>query len=102
MVYIHERVMAKSKTARQLERHLKGAANHHRIEILQLIARRKAITLQEIVEALSANEKTIGEHTRRLFVAGLIQKKYRGSFVEHSLSPYGQIFVEFIQHLQAL
>lgn len=85
------------KTAKQMERHLKGMANHYRIEILLLIAEQDAITLEDIVKVLEANEKTIGEHTRRLYVAGLIKKKYRGKFVEHSLSPYGKTFVRFLE-----
>ena len=89
--------MGKVKTAKQMERHLKGIANHYRIEILLLIAERDGITLEDIVETLGANEKTIGEHTRRLYQAGLIKKKYRGKFVEHTLSPYGKTFVRFLQ-----
>ena len=80
-----------------MERHLKGMANHYRIEILLLIAERDGITLEDIVETLGANEKTIDEHTRRLYHAGLLNKKYRGKFVEHTLSPYGKTFVHFLQ-----
>ncbi|MDP3770392.1 MAG: ArsR family transcriptional regulator, partial [bacterium] len=69
--------MAKIKTAKQMERHLKGMANHYRVEILLLIAANDGITLENIVKTLEANEKTIGEHTRRLYVAGLVNKKYR-------------------------
>ena len=83
-----------------MEWHLKGMANHHRIDILLLIAAREEITLEDIVETLEANEKTIGEHTRRLFQAGLINKKYRGKFVEHTLSPYGKTFVRFLKFFQ--
>lgn len=83
-----------------MERHLKGMANHYRIEILLLIAEREGITLENIVETLEANEKTLGEHTRRLCNAGLVNKKYRGKFVEHSLSPYGKIFVRFLKLFQ--
>jgi len=83
-----------------MERHLKGIANHYRIEILLLVASRAKATLEEIVEALQANEKTIGEHTRRLYQAGLIDKKYRGKFVEHTLSPYGEKFVSFLKSFQ--
>ena len=93
----YNETMAKLKTAKQMERHLKGVANHYRIEILLLIAERNGITLEDIVETLGANEKTIGEHTRRLYQAGLINKKYRGKFVEHTLSPYGKTFVRFLQ-----
>lgn len=83
-----------------MERHLKGMANHYRIEILFLVAEHEGITLEDIVEALGANEKTIGEHTRRLYQAGLINKKYRGKFVEHTLSPYGKTFVQFLKSFQ--
>ena len=83
-----------------MERHLKGMANHYRIEILLLIAKRNSITLGDIVDTLAANGKTIGEHTRRLYQAGLLNKKYRGKFVEHTLSPYGKTFVRFLQSFQ--
>lgn len=92
--------MGKMKTAKQMERHLKGMANHYRIEILLLIAGHENITLEDIVKALEANEKTIGEHTRRLYQAGLINKKYKGKFVEHTLSPYGKTFVSFLKAFQ--
>lgn len=89
--------MAKIKTAKQMERHLKGIANHYRIEILLILAKQENITLEEIIEAVNGNGKTIGEHVRRLFTAGLVNKKYRGKFVEHSLTPYGKTFVKFLE-----
>ena len=92
--------MGKVKTAKQMERHLKGMANHYRIEILLLVAKNDNITLDGITESLGANPKTIGEHTRRLHNAGLINKKYRGKFVEHALSPYGKLFVHFLKSFQ--
>jgi len=94
--------MNKLKTAKQMERHLKGVANHHRIEILLLIAIEDKITLDDIIKKLEGNKKTIGEHTRRLHIAGLINKNYRGKFVEHSLSPYGKTFVNFLKSFQSL
>lgn len=97
MDVVYNNDMAKMKTAKQIERHMKGVANHYRIEILFLTAERDGITLGDIVETLGANEKTIGEHTRRLYQAGLLNKKYRGKFVEHTLSPYGKNFVKFLE-----
>ena len=90
------------KTAKQMERHFKGIANHYRIEILLLIAEKQRITLDDIISAIGGNEKTIGEHTRRLYQAGLINKKYRGKFVEHTISPYGKIFVDFLRLFQKM
>ena len=83
-----------------MERHLKGVSNHYRIEILLLVAGKEGITLDNIVETIGANSKTLGEHTRRLVHAGLINKKYRGKFVEHALSPYGKTFVNFLKLFQ--
>lgn len=40
-----------------MERHLKGMANHYRIEILLHIANNDRATLDDIVTALGANEK---------------------------------------------
>ena len=94
--------MTKIKTPKQMERHLKGIANHYRIAVLLLISAREGITLEEIIENLNGNPKTIGEHTRRLAVAGLLNKKYNAKFVEHSLSPYGKVFVEFLKTVQKL
>src|SRR3989344_1730963 len=99
---VYNVTMLKIKTAKQMERHLKGVANHYRIEILLLIAKRDGITLDGIIETLGANGKTIGEHTRRLYQAGLLNKKYRGKFVEHTLSPYGKTFVRFLQSFQKI
>ena len=84
------------KTAKQIERHIKGVANHRRIEILFLVADRQNITLDQIAEKLNCNIKTISEHTRRLVQAGLVNKKYLGKSVQHSLTPYGKILHRFI------
>ena len=85
------------KTARQLERYCKGAANHRRVDILFLASRRENLTLEEIADSLGGNIKTISEHTRRLVQAGLLNKKYKGRCVGHSLSPYGKMFVSFLK-----
>lgn len=85
------------KTAKQMERHLKGMANHYRIEILLAVAEEGGITLERIIEKIGANGRTIGEHTRRLHLAGLINKRHNGKFVEHNLSPYGKMFVRFLK-----
>ncbi len=99
---LYNLVMAKVKTGKQMERHLKGMANHYRIEILLMIADTDGITLEEIIKNLGANEKTIGEHVRKLSVAGLVNKKHRGKFVEHTLSPYGKIFTKFLDAFSRL
>jgi len=85
------------KTAKQLERYFKGAANHRRIDILFTVERNDGIIVEEIADALEANFKTISQHTRSLVHAGLLNKKYRGRQVTHSLSPYGKSFLRFMK-----
>ena len=85
------------KTSKQLERYFKGAANHRRISILGLVGKSEGITVEEIADELDANFKTISQHTRSLVQAGLLNKKYRGREVTHSLSPYGQSFLRFMK-----
>lgn len=92
----------KTKTPKQLERHFKGVANHHRIEIIKLVSESEEISLERIAEESNSNIKTISEHTRRLVQAGLLNKKYFGRAVHHSLSPYGKIFAKFIKESERM
>ena len=92
----------KTKTPKQLERHFKGVANHHRIEIVKLVALRQEISLEGIADELNSNIKTISEHTRRLVQAGLLNKKYFGRTVHHTLSPYGKVFARFIKESERM
>lgn len=85
------------KTAKQLERHFKGVANHWRVDILLLVSENDGLAVEDIAEKLNGNFKTISEHTGRLVRAGLLNKKHRGRKVVHSLSPYGKFFIKFIK-----
>lgn len=92
----------KIKSPKKLERHFKGVANHRRIQILLLVARKPGIILEQIMDELQGNQKTFSEHTRRLVAAGLIEKSYAGRMVEHRLTPYGKVFIDFIRSFSNL
>jgi len=85
------------KTSKQLERYFKGAANHWRIAILDIVGKNEGITVEDIANKLEANFKTISQHTKSLVQAGLLNKKYQGRNVTHALSPYGKRFLKFIK-----
>lgn len=85
------------KTPKQLERYFKGVANHWRIAILQLVMKNDGLAVDEIARELGGDFKNISQHTHRLVRAGLLNKSYRGRQVIHSLSPYGQRFIKFIE-----
>ena len=80
-----------------MEKIFKGVANHRRIDILALVARRDGVNVENIAEALNCNFKTISAHTHKLVQAGLLQKKYLGQNVLHSLSPQGRKLLSFLQ-----
>ena len=85
------------KTSRQLERYFKGAANHWRIDILSVVEKNNNIHVEGIAQKLAGNLKTISQHVRSLVHAGLLNKKYRGRQVTHTLSPYGKSFLVFMK-----
>jgi predicted transcriptional regulator len=85
------------KDSRKLERVFKGVSNHWRIEILKLIKKSPEITLLDISYKLNANFTTISEHTKKLVTAGLVNKKYVGREVAHTLSPYGEKVLKTLQ-----
>jgi len=92
--------ISKKKSPKQIERHLKGVANHRRIEILFLIASNKGITVDKITKRLNCNFKTISVHTQSLAQAGLIRKDYQGRAEVHELSPYGKTLYNFLKTFQ--
>lgn len=84
------------KTPKDLERLIRGVSNHRRIQILAYVAKHKNTTMEQLSEALECNFKTISGHTQKLAYAGLIQKKYLGQNVLHSLTEHGKQVHSFL------
>ena len=91
--------MNKEKTSKQLERHFKGVANYHRIDMLVLINKQPEITVDQIASILKLNIKTTSQHLIKLNHAGLVNKKYEQNTMTQSLSPYGKKFITLINSL---
>lgn len=87
-------------TYRQLERVVKGFANHRRIEILILLKKEPELSVQEIAQKTKINIKTASDHIRRLAIAGLVIKRNHINFVRHKLSPRGLAILEFLRILE--
>jgi predicted transcriptional regulator len=88
------------KKLRQLERIVKGFANHRRIQILQLLDSSPELSLFEIANTLRINFKTASEHVRRLAIAGLVMKRNEGNMVRHALSDRGKSILKFLRILE--
>ena len=84
----------------QLERRVKGFSSHRRIQIMLLLDSEPGISLLDIAEKTKTNFKTSAEHTRRLRLAGMITKKYRGNMIAHKLSSRGQTVLRFLRTLE--
>lgn len=84
---------------RALERILKGVANHWRLRILFLLREEPNLPLIDIASRLDGNFKTISEHTKKLFQSGLIEKRYKGQMVLHSISSLGDRFLSRIKNI---
>ncbi len=86
-----------TRTPKQLERHMKGVANHHRIKILMLVGKYPNLSVDEITQRIDGHFKTISMHTLKLAQSGLMDKSYEGLTVRHRLSPYGKRIYDFLR-----
>lgn len=88
------------KKTRELERIIKGVANHRRIQIMELIFREPELSVLDVSDKLGVNFKTISEHIRRLATAGLVMKRSDGTSIRHKLTVRGAIILKFLRTLE--
>lgn len=95
------RSVVRSQRARtkQLERIVKGFANHRRIEMLETLARQPDLCVGEISEILEIEMKTASEHLRRLSLAGLVNKRNDNRRVLHTLTDTARGILKFLGSL---
>ena len=89
-----------NKSYYQLERIIRGVANHRRIEILELLRKQPELSLIDISKILNVNFKTISEHIRRLATAGFVLKRSDGSSVRHRITIRGLATLKFLRTLE--
>jgi len=92
--------MHKKRNYNSLERIIKGFANHHRLQILDLLKFQPELSVVEISEILNVNLKTISEHVQKLAIAGLVIKRHSGKSVRHKLTPRSKIVLTFLRTLE--
>lgn len=87
-------------TARQLERIIKGFANHRRIQILDLLKRVPELSVEDIAEELNIGYVNASDHVRKMAIAGLLMKRSEGNKVRHKLTPRGETILVFCKKLE--
>jgi len=90
----------KSKSYYQLERIVRGVANHRRIEILELLHEKPELSVLDISEVLQVNFKTISEHVRRLAATGMILKRSDGNSVRNKITNRGLAILKLLRTLE--
>jgi len=85
------------KSYYQLERFVKGFANHRRIEILKTLKNKPELSLIDISRILNINFRTASDHIKKLAVAGLILKRSDGLNVRHKITDKGLSVLKFLK-----
>ena len=89
-----------NKTYYDLERIVKGVANHRRIEILEILVKKSEMSVAEVADKLKLNFKTASEHIRRLTISGLLMKRSDGHNIRHKLTKRGELILKFLRILE--
>lgn len=88
------------KTDRELERIIKGVANHRRLQILALLHKEPELSVQEIAEALKSEMKNISAHINKMAISGLVMKRSDNKAVRHKLTKRGEVILTFVRMLE--
>lgn len=80
---------------KKIEKMVKAFANHRRIQILELLESDSNMTVDGISKRLEVGFFTISDHIRKLYDAGLVEKRYRGRFVLNSITKSGKKILSF-------
>lgn len=86
--------------SRELERIIKGFANHRRIEILELLKREPELSVEDISERLKIGYPNASDHVRKMAIAGLVMKRNDGAAVRHKLTSRGEHILMFCKRLE--
>ena len=87
-------------TSRQLERIVKGFANHRRLDILTLLQKTPELSVEEIADKLSIGYQNASDHIRKMAVAGLVAKRSDGVSVRHKLTSRAADILVFCKKLE--
>ena len=88
------------KSHRELERIVKGFANHNRIKILGLLGKEPNLSVQEISDEVKSDFKNVSAHITKMAIAGLVIKKSEGNIVRHRLSRRGKSILQFVRIIE--
>ncbi|HBB49490.1 TPA: hypothetical protein DEQ22_00175 [Candidatus Nomurabacteria bacterium] len=89
-----------NKTNKELERIVKGFANHRRLQVLELLYKEPELSVQEISGKLKSEFKNISAHINKMAIAGLVMKRSAGNLVRHKLTNRGKSILKFVRIME--
>ena len=94
------RVVGREKSPVQLEKVFKSVAHHHRLNILNLLHAEPWLSVHTISQRLSIGYLNTSDHIRKLYLAGLVIKKAKGTSVVHLVTKRGEDVLVFCKKLK--
>jgi len=88
------------KTNRELERIIKGFANHRRLQILKLLGKEPELSVMEVAEKVKSDIKNISAHINKMAIAGLVMKRNDINSVRHKLTKRGKAILQFVRIME--
>lgn len=85
---------------RQMERVVKGFANHRRLQILELLKEEPELSVDDVAEKLRIGYENASDHIRKMAIAGLVLKRNDGPSVRHKLTPRAESILVFCKKLK--
>jgi len=85
---------------RNVERIVKGFANHNRLRILELLEKEPELSVLDIADRLKIGYENASDHVRKISIAGLVMKRNDGSLVRHKLTSRAHIVLAFCKTLE--
>ena len=85
---------------RELERIVKGFANHRRLRVLTLLEGDPDLSIDKIAERLNMGYMNASDHLRRMTLAGLVAKHGREGIMLHRLTPRAGMILAFCKKLK--
>ena len=85
---------------RNVERLVKGFANHNRLKMLELLDREPELSVADISEKLKIGYENASDHIRKLAIAGLVMKRSDGPNVRHKLTTRAKSILAFCKTLE--
>ena len=88
------------KTNMELERIVKGFANHRRLQILELLKKEPELSVQEVSDKVKSDIKNVSSHINKMAISGLVMKRSDGKSIRHKLTNRGNKILTFVRMME--